>query len=66
MIANEKQLRVSLQQLHQLLRALADVKRTVLKKNAKLFATMAEAYVDDIDRIRADVGDYLRKTKRAG
>ncbi len=66
MIANHKQLRVSLQQLHRLLRALADLKRQVLKKNPKLFVIMAEAYVDDIDRIRAEVGTFLRKKKKAG
>jgi hypothetical protein len=52
-------LRLTLQQMRRLLRALDDLKDTVLPKDPQLFAVMAEAPLEDLDRLRQEVEDFL-------
>lgn len=59
MIADTNQLRVTLQQMQRLLSALADLKAQVLLQDPKLFATMAEAPLEDLDRLRQEVEGFL-------
>jgi hypothetical protein len=63
---NAEKLRVSLEQMQRLLAALDDLKQTVLPKDPRLFATMAEAPLDDLAKIRDEISRYLGALKPAG
>ena len=54
---------LALQQLERLLRALEDLRENVLPRDPTLFATMAEAPLDDLDRLRKEVASYLQEAK---
>ena len=58
MIEDPKQLRVTLEQMQRLLCALDDLKEEVLPKDPQLFAVMAEAPLEDLDRLRQDSPPY--------
>ncbi len=59
MIEDANRLRVTLQQMQRLLCALDDLKEKVLPKDPKLFAVMAEAPLEDLDRLREEVEGIL-------
>jgi len=59
MIQDVNQLKVTMEQLKRLLRALDDLRETVLPKDPQLFATMAEGPLDDLDRLRKEVREYV-------
>jgi hypothetical protein len=59
MIEGTNQLRIALQQMGRLLSALEDLKEQVLPKDPKLFATMAEAPLEDLGRLRQQVEGFL-------
>jgi hypothetical protein len=59
MIEDSNQLRVTLQQMTRLLCALDDLKEQVLPKDPQLFALMAEAPLEDLDRLRQEVEGFL-------
>jgi len=59
MIEDANQLRVTLQQMQRLLGALADLKEHVLPQDPKLFAALAEAPLEDLDRLRQEVEGFL-------
>ncbi|PON12723.1 hypothetical protein C2W62_38125 [Candidatus Entotheonella serta] len=59
MIEDPTQLRVTLEQMQRLLCALDDLKEEVLPKDPKLFAVMAEAPLEDLDRLRQEVQGFL-------
>lgn len=59
MIEDPNQLRVTLEQMQRLLCALDDLKEEVLPKDPKLFAVMAEAPLEDLDRLRQEVQGFL-------
>jgi len=63
MIEDVNQLRVTMQQMQRLLWALADLKEQVLSQDPKLFATMAEAPLEDLDRLRQEVEGFLDQLK---
>ena len=63
MIEDAHQLRVTMQQMQRLLWALADLKEQVLSQAPKLFATMAEAPLEDLDRLRQEVESFLDQLK---
>jgi len=63
MIEDTNQLRVTMQQMRRLLWALADLKAQVLSQDPKLFATMAEAPLEDLDRLRQEVESFLDQRK---
>ena len=63
MIEDANQLRVTMQQMRRLLGALADLKEQVLSQDPKLFATMAEAPLEDLDRLRQEVESFLDQLK---
>jgi ribosomal 50S subunit-associated protein YjgA (DUF615 family) len=54
---------LALQQLERLLRALEDLRENVLPRDPTLFATMAEAPLDDLDHLRKELAGYLHETK---
>jgi len=59
MIEDPKQLRVTLEQMQRLLCALDDLKEEVLPKDPQLFAVMAEAPLEDLDRLRQEVQGFI-------
>ena len=61
MIENVQQLRVTMQQMERLFHALEDLRQTVLPKNPKLFATLAEGPLDDLQRLRSDVDNFIHQ-----
>jgi len=61
MITSEKQLRVGLQQLQRLMNALESLRREVLPNDPKLFGVLAEAPLDDIERLRQEIDSYLEE-----
>ena len=63
MIKDVDRVSLALQQLERLLRALEDLRENVLPRDPALFATMAEAPLDDLDRLRKGVADFLHETK---
>ena len=63
MIEDVNQLRVTMQQMQRLLWALADLKEQMLSQDPKLFATMAEAPLEDLDRLRQEVEGFLDQLK---
>lgn len=61
MIQNVRQLRVTMEQIERLIRALEDLRENVLPQDPKLFATLAEAPLNDLQRLRGDVHDFLQE-----
>ncbi|ETX01253.1 hypothetical protein [Candidatus Entotheonella palauensis] len=65
MIEEPNPLRVTLQQMQRLLCALDNLKEEVLPKNPQLFAVMAEAPLEDLDRLRQEVEGFLDQLQPA-
>ena len=63
MIIDVDRVSLALQQLERLLRALEDLRENVLPRDPTLFATMAEAPLDDLERLRQELADFLQETK---
>lgn len=63
MIKNVDQLRTTLEQMERLIQALDDLKANVLPQNPELFATMAEAPLEDLDRLRDEISGCVRELK---
>ena len=59
-------LRITMLQMDKLIRALEDLKQTVLPNNPKLFAMMSEAPLDDLNRLRLELSGYVEQLKPAG
>lgn len=59
MIEDANQFRVTLQQMKRLLSALDNLKTYILPKDPTLFAIMAEAPLEDLDRLRQEVEGFL-------
>lgn len=52
-------LKVTLEQMERLMRALDDLRENVLPQDPALFATMAEGPLDDLERLRAAVREQI-------
>jgi hypothetical protein len=52
-----------MQQMERLIRALDDLKQTVLPKDPQLFAAMAEAPLEDLQRLRNEVTGFVQELK---
>ena len=63
MIKNVDQLWVTMEQMERLIRALDGLKANVLPRNPELFATMAEAPLEDLDRLRDEISGYVHELK---
>jgi hypothetical protein len=50
---------VTMTQMEHVLGALEDLQRKVLPVNPQLFAAMAEAPLDDLNRLRAELREYV-------
>lgn len=59
-------MRVTMQQMERLIRALEDLKVNVLPKNPQLFAVMSEAPLDDLSRLRDELSGYVTELRPAG
>ena len=58
MITNDEQLDQAMEQLGRMYRALADLRKEVLKVNARNFVLMAEGPMDEIRRLEEQIGVY--------
>jgi len=63
MIKELKQLQVTMEQMERLIRALEDLKETVLPSNPELFAAMAEGPLEDLGRLREEVNGFVHELK---
>jgi hypothetical protein len=63
MIPDVKRLQVTMEQMERLIRALEDLKAMVLPKDPQLFASMAEAPLEDLARLRAQISEYVDALK---
>jgi hypothetical protein len=63
MIRDMRKLTVTMEQMERIIHALDDLRDNVLPKDPSLFATMAEAPLDDLNRLRSEVNDYVREMK---
>lgn len=59
--ATADRLRVTMQQMERLIAALNDLQESVLPENPQLFAVMAEAPLDDLSRLRAELQSYVHE-----
>jgi len=59
-------LRATMQQMERLLLALQDLRENVLPKDPRLFATMAEAPLEDLQRLRGEIGGFVEEAKASG
>jgi hypothetical protein len=55
-----------MQQMERLIAALDDLKENVLPQNPRLFATMAEAPLEDLSRLRQEIHGYVDELAAAG
>ena len=63
MIANEAELQQAQEYLAGIEEALATLKRKIYPRSPERFAVMAEACVDEIARLRADIDEYTFAAK---
>lgn len=56
---NLNRLRTAMEQMERLIRALDDLKETVLPKDPGLFATLAEGPLDDLERLRKELRECV-------
>lgn len=61
MIRDMARLQVTMQQMERLIRALDDLKDNVLPRDPKLFAAMAEAPLEDLQRLRLEISDFVQE-----
>ena len=59
-------LRVTMEQMDRLICALDDLKKNVLPKDPNLFATMAEAPLEDLEKLRQEVRECMDELQPAG
>jgi hypothetical protein len=61
-----KRLRITMEQMERLFRALDDLKENVLPKDPLLFASMAEGPLEDLERLRREIRDYFDELQPIG
>ena len=66
MMHDSEKLQISLQQMGRVIRALDDLKKTVLRENPENFAVLAEAYLEDLERLHGEIEAYLIDLKTVG
>jgi hypothetical protein len=54
-------LRITMQQMERLIRALDDLKENVLPKDPHLFAVMSEGPLEDLGRLRLELEGYVKE-----
>jgi hypothetical protein len=59
MIKDVVRLQITMQQMVRLIAALDDLKENVLPKNPQLFAVLAEAPLEDLQRLRREVNGFV-------
>jgi hypothetical protein len=52
--------------MERLLLALEDLRETVLPEDPRLFAAMAEAPLEDLQRLRREIGGFVAEVKASG
>ena len=61
MIKDVVRLKVTMQQMERLIAALDDLKENVLPKDPQLFAAMAEAPLEDLQRLRHELSGFVQE-----
>ncbi len=61
-----KKLRVTMEQMERLILALEDLRENVLPRDPNLFATLAEGPLDDLERLRMEVREYVDELQPTG
>jgi len=59
MTSDMNRILVTMTQMDRVIRALEDLRCKVLPENPQLFATMAEAPLDDLNRLRVELHEYV-------
>jgi len=59
MISGDKEFQKSLQQLERMYRALATLRAEVVPQSAANFQLLAEGPIDEINRLRREIDEYL-------
>jgi hypothetical protein len=59
MSTDMKRVVVTMTQMERIISALEDLQRTVLPQNPQLFATMAEAPLDDLNKLRVELHEFV-------
>ena len=61
MIKDVVRLQITMQQRERLIAALDDLKENVLPKDPQLFAVLAEAPLEDLQRLRREVNGFVQE-----
>jgi hypothetical protein len=61
MIKDVVRLQITMQQMERLIAALDDLKENVLPKDPQLFAVLAEAPLEDLQRLRREVNGFVQE-----
>ena len=61
----ENRIRVTIEQMGRVWKALNSLNDDVLQKNPKLFVLMSEGCLDDLQRMGTELDQYLKQLKRA-
>ena len=61
MIKDVVRLQITMQQMERLIAALDDLKENVLPKHPQLFAVLAEAPLEDLQRLRREVNGFVQE-----
>ena len=59
-------LKVTIEQMDRLIRALDDLRENVLPKDPVLFATMAEGPLDDLEHLRREIRERVEELQPSG
>ena len=59
-------LKVTMEQMDRLIRALDDLRENVLPKDPVLFATMAEGPLDDLEHLRREIRERVEELQPSG
>lgn len=66
MIRDPHRLQVTMEQMERLLRALEDLRETILPQDPKLFALLAEAPLGDLARLRQELQGFVDELQPTG
>ena len=65
MIRDMHRLTLSMEQMERVMLALEDLRQSVLPRDPQLFATFAEAPLDDLQRLRKEINNLVLELRSA-
>jgi ribosomal 50S subunit-associated protein YjgA (DUF615 family) len=66
MAGDLNRLKVTMEQMDRLIRALDDLRENILPKDPVLFATMAEGPLEDLEHLRREIRDRVNELQPTG